>query len=513
MNVIHEDLIRENHALSQYVSVMDDIPLFAVKLDLDLNVIWANKFAIDVDDKIIERKCFIGFNNNDEQCEFCPSARAIISKDVEVSLIEISDSGELDRVFEVTSIPMFGDHGILQGIFEVRKDVTLQLDYQKIKNEAKQSSKTKKKNELLELDSIMDITSTEMKEHIESSIKINDRLKASKLTHDQKIEVSTQKTALVKLDNIFRNIDVVRNINKGIFKSTKKKSDLKDIVLYKFNYYNDRTSVNGNTFDYKYDSKIPSRLIFDKTKLDLILANLIDYAMIHSSNRFINIIVSKQEETQDFMKISFVIKNVGSIAIHDLVKNERDDYFKKNLSLNVINSLASNMKGSFKLIPVSGYGVDLELELSLKKTFTASRFPMLSKLSLESKMIKKNLKKKKNYKILIVEDEAIGRITMEQMLKNDYDIVFAKNGKVGVEKYASESPDLVIMDIMMPIMNGFDAYDQIERNNIDRVPIIACTAKVINSEKEYLKSYGFDDYIAKPINMKVLKDIIKRYLP
>jgi len=115
-------------------------------------------------------------------------------------------------------------------------------------------------------------------------------------------------------------------------------------------------------------------------------------------------------------------------------------------------------------------------------------------------------------KILIAEDEPIGRITLEQMLKNDYEVVFAKNGKLAVEKYFSEEPDLVIMDIMMPIMNGFDAFDQIERNSITRVPIIACTAKVINSEKEYLKSYGFDDYIAKPVNLKNLRELINRHM-
>ncbi len=82
-----------------------------------------------------------------------------------------------------------------------------------------------------------------------------------------------------------------------------------------------------------------------------------------------------------------------------------------------------------------------------------------------------------------------------------------------MEKYFNEQPDLVIMDIMMPIMNGFDAFDQIERNSITRVPIIACTAKVIKSEKEYLKSYGFDDYIAKPVSLKILREMINRHIP
>ncbi len=78
--------------------------------------------------------------------------------------------------------------------------------------------------------------------------------------------------------------------------------------------------------------------------------------------------------------------------------------------------------------------------------------------------------------------------------------------------YFDMEPDIVLMDILMPEMNGFEAFDEIEKRSLSRAPIIACTAKVISTEKEYLTSYGFDDYLSKPIDVQHLKQLLAKYL-
>lgn len=114
--------------------------------------------------------------------------------------------------------------------------------------------------------------------------------------------------------------------------------------------------------------------------------------------------------------------------------------------------------------------------------------------------------------ILIAEDEVVGRVTLKLMLKEQYNIVFAKNGKEAVELYFKKRPKLVLMDIMMPVMNGFEAFDEIEKRDKHRVPIIACTSKVISTEREYLTSYGFDDHLDKPIENAKLDEILLKYM-
>lgn len=513
MKVMQENIPADNHALRQYYYALDFLPVYVTKVDMNMSVTWANKYATDTDEDIVGKYCFDNVNNAKEQCTFCPVKRAMVSKMVEVSLVDVIKN-DCERIYEITAIPYIGEHGVITGVFEIRKDVTLQLDYQKIKNELKQVNKGEKSKDVFDNSIIIDIVSEELKELLNDTIKINNKASEVKNEKEYNLRSISLSTNLSRMNSILNNVQVMRDINAGKLKTLKKKNDLKDIVMERFTYYQYKHNIDGNNFDYKYDYNIPSKLILDKMKVELILTNLIDYAMNNSSNKFVNLLITMLDQSYDSIKLSLEIKNIGSIQIHDAVEEDIDKYLSNNLALNVIKNLVSNLKGNLKIEPISGYGVTITIILEFKKIFTPSRVLALPKMLFTNRDKKnKNVNKAKKYKILIAEDEAIGRITMEQMLKNEYDITFAKNGKIAVEKFLSESPDLIIMDIMMPIMNGFDAYDQIRRNSIEKISIIACTAKVINSEREYLKSYGFDDYIAKPINMKILKDIIKKHLP
>ena len=499
------------NSMKQYYAALDFLPIYVVKLNIELNIVWANRFAKGLDEGLLNHRCYRNFNPDKEQCTFCPVVRAIASKQTEISLIEVVD--ESDKIYEITAIPSFDEDNTIDGVFEVRRDVTVLINHKKVKLEPKSK---KVKEELFSADDLLDIVSNELREHSDNVMKLHTRFGSGKLSQDQKISYAGMRTSIVKMQNIMNNISTMRNINRGVFKSTKKKVSLKDLIIEKFDYYRSKSDFNGNNFDYKFDSSIPNKLVFDKTKVELILSNLIDYSMTHTNNRYINLLTTLIDETNEHVKVSVKIKNIGSIAIHDLVEKDTETYTRNNLALSVMKNLIQSLDGQFKMSPVSGYGIDIEMIMTLKKPFAASRLPMFSRITqeLRNKKEKRLMSEQSGRKkILIAEDEPVGRITLEQMLKNDYEVIFAKNGKIAVEKYFNEQPDLVIMDIMMPIMNGFDAFDQIERNSITRVPIIACTAKVINSEKEYLKSYGFDDYIAKPVSLKILREMINRHIP
>jgi two-component system cell cycle response regulator DivK len=116
-------------------------------------------------------------------------------------------------------------------------------------------------------------------------------------------------------------------------------------------------------------------------------------------------------------------------------------------------------------------------------------------------------------RILIAEDENIGIYTFEIMLKNKYNLVFARNGREAIDKYFKEDPDIVLMDIMMPEVNGFEALDEISRRRTSNdVKIIAVTARAMTEEIEHILDYGFDDYISKPIDDDELNEKIKKYI-
>jgi two-component system, cell cycle response regulator DivK len=103
-------------------------------------------------------------------------------------------------------------------------------------------------------------------------------------------------------------------------------------------------------------------------------------------------------------------------------------------------------------------------------------------------------------KILIVEDHGDTREVLEHQLEFlGYQATIAKNGVEAVELAGSENPDLIIMDIMLPKMNGIDATVQIRNNPKTRsIPILAATAKAMPGDREKCLSAGFDGYLAKP---------------
>jgi CheY-like chemotaxis protein len=112
--------------------------------------------------------------------------------------------------------------------------------------------------------------------------------------------------------------------------------------------------------------------------------------------------------------------------------------------------------------------------------------------------------------ILLVEDNKLNQRLMESSLRRfGFVIDLASNGLEAVEKYQADPGrySLIIMDIMMPVMDGLEATRQIriyEQPLNLRIPIIALTANTFNADRERCLSYGMDDYLAKPLNMELL---------
>ena len=123
-------------------------------------------------------------------------------------------------------------------------------------------------------------------------------------------------------------------------------------------------------------------------------------------------------------------------------------------------------------------------------------------------------KKKSEYKVLIVEDNMINQLLLKTILeKEDYKIDLANDGLIGLEKVKENSYDVILMDLMMPEMNGFDATKEIRSLNIksSQTPIIAVTADVSKGVQEKCKAIGMNDYLSKPIDKSLLLKTIARY--
>ena len=116
-------------------------------------------------------------------------------------------------------------------------------------------------------------------------------------------------------------------------------------------------------------------------------------------------------------------------------------------------------------------------------------------------------------KILIVDDSPTERQFLSELLsKNGFEVTTADDGEDGVAKSQSVSPDLIVMDVVMPGLNGFQATKQISTHDSTKhIPIIMCTTKDQETDKVWAVRQGAKDYVTKPVDESELLSKIRQY--
>jgi CheY-like chemotaxis protein len=116
-------------------------------------------------------------------------------------------------------------------------------------------------------------------------------------------------------------------------------------------------------------------------------------------------------------------------------------------------------------------------------------------------------------RVLIVEDDAVSRELLRDVLTGSaYEVVEAQNGKEALEAIKSELPRMIIMDIQMPVLDGYATLRELRRNpRLASVPIIALTAFAMSTDRERIMQAGFSDYLTKPLELGVLRQLLEKW--
>jgi len=114
--------------------------------------------------------------------------------------------------------------------------------------------------------------------------------------------------------------------------------------------------------------------------------------------------------------------------------------------------------------------------------------------------------------LLIAEDEESNYLLLKTILQKHCNLIRAKTGKEAIEKFQENEVDLILLDIKMPEMTGIEALKEIRKISTD-IPIIMQSAYVFDSDMESARQAGASDFITKPINLKILKETLMKYLP
>ena len=113
--------------------------------------------------------------------------------------------------------------------------------------------------------------------------------------------------------------------------------------------------------------------------------------------------------------------------------------------------------------------------------------------------------------ILIVEDVAFNLDLLVQLLEDDYTILTASDGAAGIALAERTPPDLILMDLSLPVIDGWEATRRIKANAVLRsIPIIALTAHALPGQRQKCLSAGMDDYLSKPVRLNAVREVFIR---
>ncbi len=257
----------------------------------------------------------------------------------------------------------------------------------------------------------------------------------------------------------------------------------------------------------EYDNKIPKVLVGDPVRLHQIILNLVSNAVKFTTKGEITISVNLLEEDDEKVTIEFAVSDTG-IGIPENQIGKIFENFQQatsetsrlfggtGLGLAIVKQLVEPQGGTIRVESKVNEGSTFSFILSFLKTNDeAETEPELMELDPETKGIK----------VLVVEDIPLNQLLMNTILDDfGFECNIANNGKIAIEKLQKDPFDIILMDLQMPEMNGFEATEYIREKMNSAIPIIALTADVTTVDLEKCRAVGMNDYIAKPVDERLL---------
>lgn len=256
-----------------------------------------------------------------------------------------------------------------------------------------------------------------------------------------------------------------------------------------------------------YDIQIPDVLLGDAIRLHQIILNLVSNAVKFTNEGKIMVIVKMLDNYEDHVVVEFSIEDTG-IGIHEDRISEIFENFQQassnttrlyggtGLGLAIVKQLVEGQHGKVNVSSELGKGSKFSFQLKFQKS--------IGEEPEEDAILEQELSVK-SLSVLVVEDIALNQLLMKTLLEDfKFGCDIAANGKIAIEKLKKNNYDIILMDLQMPEMNGFEATSYIRNDLKSTIPIIALTADVTTVDREKCMKVGMNDYIAKPVDEKLL---------
>ena len=353
--------------------------------------------------------------------------------------------------------------------------------------------------------------SHELRTPLASIISSIDEIKSYNLPQEIKDNLNDIIDSSNSLLDIVGNVIEINKIENKVYDLKEKNYDIRDAVEKLIKLNTKKYSKENVVFKYSVSDNTPSNLFGDKTKIKEIINNILDNSFKYTNKGSISLTINSVLDN-DICNLIIEIKDTGiGIKSEDLNKifngNDIDNDINSNgnrdgLGLLVSKDLVNLLNGTITVSSYYGSG----------SVFTIN---IPQKLKNELEIVEQtNTTKFNNKKILLVDDDRLNNRILKRLLKiYNIELDTCERGIECIDKINNgEQYDLILMDIMMPDINGVDTLKKLKSNKNFNTKVIALTADALStSRNKYLKA-GFTDYLAKPFKKEELEEKLKNLL-
>ena len=405
---------------------------------------------------------------------------------------------------------------VLQGKARVFLDLYEQKKLLEISNHELKIAKEKAEKKDLLKSLFLATMSHEIRTPMNGIIGVAELMKQTPLNQDQMDLVNIMSVSGNNLLLIINDILDISKIEAGQIKLEQRNFNLHEIAEETVTLLGVKVKEQNNKLNLRIDENVPKIIVGDSMRLKQILLNLANNAVKFTENGNVDISISYLGEKKDKHNIGFRVVDTG-IGIPE---EDKDKLFKLFSQVNQSTRREHGGTGlglaiSKNLVELMGGEIGVESIPNEGSTFWFNILVGKCTLKLPGDDncfdYAKNNSNKLN--ILLIEDNLINQKVACGIVKQlGHNIEVAENGETGFAKYKEKSWDIVLMDIQMPVMDGYSATKEIriweKKNNLKPARIIALTANALKEDKEKCFDLGMDDFLSKPFKINDIRDIL-----
>ena len=348
--------------------------------------------------------------------------------------------------------------------------------------------------------------SHEIRTPLNAVIGIANLIQKTPLNDQQKEYARILKLSSDGLLGLVNNILDFSKIEKGKVKLEEKSFAIKDIVLLVVNTLEVKAKEKGVELQVDLDNNLPDYLIGDPLKLNQILTNLIGNAIKFTKVGFVKLVVSLLNKEKDKVSLLFRVIDTGIGIPKDKIETIFEEFSQASYEINLgYGGTGLGLTISQKLLQLHGSRMEVKSELGQGSEFSFSINYKISKEKPKAEgvdIFRNDRSILDTAKILVVDDNPVNvTIILEYLKEWNVTCESASNGAQALEIIRNNDYDVILMDLQMPEMNGYEATEAIRKINLPKQPaIIALSASARGDISEKLRLSGFNDYVPKPFD-------------